>query len=118
MTCTGLWEDIREFGYLGIGKVRKCINVNNECLKGSNEAIASLKLMKDVKSYELSTMDIWDILVQDSKRFNSSPDNQFLKRMLKDTTNMYYQIRCQYYNPVSKRMEDFIPITELDPVIS
>lgn len=117
MTNKGLVEQVREFGFLG--RVKQCIHLNNEYLKGFNDSIAYLNRFQDLKSYELSTMDYLDKLVsKESKTFNCLPDQHFLKSLLRDNTNLYYQIKCKYYNPKTKRMVDFIPNTELDPIIS
>lgn len=117
MTNKGLVEQVREFGFLG--RVRQSIHLNKKYLKGFNDSIAYLNRFQDLKSYELSTMDYLDKLVsKESKTFNCLPDQHFLKSLLRENTNLYYQIKCKYYNPKTKSMVDFIPITELDPIIS
>lgn len=45
-------------------------------------------------------------------------ENHFMKNMLEKSTNLYYKTKVQYYNPKVKAMQDFIPITELDPILS
>lgn len=117
ITNNGFVEQVREFGLSG--RLRECIHLNKSYLKGYNDSIAYINRFKDIKSYELSTMDYFDKLVsKETKTFNSLPDQHFLKSLLRDNTSMYYQIKCKYYNPITKSMVDFIPNTELDPVIS
>lgn len=84
-----------------------------------NDSKITFNRLKDVRSYEDYFMNRLDKVVSYQKKsINAIPENHFMKKMLEKGTNLYYQTQIKYYNPKRKAMQDYIPITTFDPILS
>jgi hypothetical protein len=108
----------REEGGIGCPKLR-LLN-NREYLNGFNDSFAQMRniLLKDRISYGLSSMENFDKIL--SSKFNGKclQELDILKTILRNSSHNYFCFKAMYYNQRTKSMVDFIPITELDPLIS